>query len=167
LNAGVFFIALFIVMRLINAYGDPAPWSKQQDALFTLLSFLNTTKYPPSLMFGCMTIGPGLIFLALTEGAQSGLSKILMVYGRVPFFYYVLHFYIMHTLCVILFFVSGYGTDKIADPNIPFNFRPADFGYDLWIVYLIWFAIIAALYKPCKWFNKYKATHKQWWLSYV
>lgn len=167
LNAGVFFIALFIVMRLINSYGDPAPWSKQQDALFTLLSFLNTTKYPPSLMFGCMTIGPGLIFLALTEGARSGLSKILMVYGRVPFFYYVLHFYIMHTLCVILFFASGYGTDKIADPNIPFNFRPADFGYDLWIVYLIWLAIIAALYQPCKWFNKYKATHNQWWLSYV
>ncbi|QEC69564.1 DUF1624 domain-containing protein [Panacibacter ginsenosidivorans] len=167
LFSGLTITILFILLRFINMYGDPAQWSVQKDATYTLLSFLNTTKYPPSLMYLCMTIGPALIILALTETAQNRIAKILMIYGRVPFFYYMLHFFIIHTLLVILFYVSGYGTKDIADPNIPFNFRPLHFGYDLGTVYLIWFCVIASLYFPCKWFNKYKTTHSQWWLSYV
>ena len=90
-----------------------------------------------------------------------------MVYGRVPFFYFVMHFYIIRVLSVILFFANGYGAKDIADPAIPFFFRPATFGYDLWVVYMVCFFVIAVLYKPCKWFDNYKRTHTQWWLSYV
>ena len=165
--SGIAVTLVFILLRLVNMYGDPAPWTVQKDGMLTFLSFLNTTKYPPSLMYVCMTLGPALIVLALTETAQNRLAKILMVYGRVPFFYYVLHFFLIHTLLVVLFYWSGCTSKDIVDPNIPFNFRPLHFGYGLPVVYLIWFCVIAALYFPCKWFNRYKATHDQWWLSYV
>jgi len=167
LFSGLIVTVLFILLRYINMYGDPAPWSVQNDGIYTLLSFLNTTKYPPSLMYLCMTLGPALIFLSFTETAQNRLAKILMVYGRVPFFYYVLHFFIIHTLLVIIFYASGYEAKNIVDPNVPFNFRPLHFGFDLGTVYFIWFCVVASLYFPCKWFNKYKATHNKWWLSYV
>ncbi len=167
LSAGIFLTALFIVLRLINKYGDPAPWSQQKDGVYTFLSFLNTTKYPCSLQYLSMTIGPALILLAFIEQAKNRLSKILVVYGRVPFFYYVIHFYLVHIICVILFFASGYGTKDIVDANSPFLFRPFHFGFDLWVVYLIWLFVITVLYWPCKWFQNYKRTHHQWWLSYV
>lgn len=166
-NTGIALIALFIILRFINSYGDPLHWSYQKNALYTFLSFLNTTKYPPSLLYCAMTLGPAFIFLSLKENANGRLSKICMVYGRVPFFYYVLHFFIIHTLCMILFFATGHTADQIRDPNVPFLFRPATFGFDLWIVYVIWFLLVAALYKPSKWFGTYKAAHRQWWLSYV
>lgn len=160
-------ILLFVLLRAVNIYGDPAPWSAQQNGLYTFLSFINTTKYPPSLLFLCMTLGPALIFLAAMESTISGFSKILMVYGKVPFFYFILHFYIIHLLCVVLFFASGYGINDIVDPAIPFYFRPQHFGFDLWVVYLVWLVLIAGLYWPCKWFGNYKATHERWWLSYL
>lgn len=167
LTAGIAVTLLFIILRLINKYGDPVPWSSQKDSLYTLLSFLNTTKYPASLQFLCMTLGPALIILTLIENAKNKFTDILAVYGRVPFFYYVIHFYLIHTICVILFFASGYGAKDIKDPNVPFFFRPFHFGFDLWIVYLIWFFVVAVLYFPCRWFQRYKRTHHQWWLSYV
>ncbi|HRI20244.1 MAG TPA: heparan-alpha-glucosaminide N-acetyltransferase domain-containing protein [Panacibacter sp.] len=167
LAAGVFLTVLFISLRYINQYGDPEPWAQQKDAVFTFLSFLNTTKYPPSLDYLCMTIGPALILLAFIEHMQNKLSKVLIVYGRVPFFYYVIHFFLIHTVCVVFFYATGHGTKDIIDPDSPFFFRPVHFGYDLGIVYLVWLFIITVLYWPCKWFNKYKATHNQWWLSYV
>lgn len=158
---------LFVVVRSVNIYGDPSHWTVQKEGVYTFLSFINTTKYPPSLLYACMTIGPALILLSLTEQAENRLSKILIIYGRVPFFYYILHIFLIHTLCMILFFASGYSVKDIVDPVIPFLFRPKAFGFDLWVVYLIWLCLIVSLYWPCKWFNKYKATHAQWWLSYV
>jgi hypothetical protein len=88
------------------------------------------------------------------------------VFGRVPFFYYVLHLYLIHTLTVIVFFATGYGTKDIVGPG-PFLFRPATFGFDLWVVYVVWIAVILILYPLCKWYNKYKSEHTQWWLSYM
>ena len=167
LSTGVVFILLFIILRFMNQYGDPSHWSLQKEGLYSFLSFLNTSKYPPSLLFCTMTLGPVLIFLSLTENIQNKFSKILTVYGRVPFFYFVLHLYIIRILCIIFFFASGYGVENIIDPAVPFLFRPASFGYDLWVVYLIWICLVMALYKPCKWFNNYKTRHHQWWLSYV
>jgi uncharacterized membrane protein len=161
-------IAAFIILRFINSYGDPVQWSEQpRGAVYTFFSFLNTTKYPPSLMFLCMTLGPAIIALALLESAQNKLSKILITYGRVPFFYYVIHLYVIHFVQVIFFFASGYGWNQVVDTRTPFLFRPLNFGYDLPIVYAVWIFTIVALYWPCKWFNKYKSTHYQWWLSYV
>jgi len=167
LIAGIALTALFIILRFINKYGDPAPWSEQRTTALTLVSFFNTSKYPASLQYLSMTIGPCLILLSLLENIQNRFSKILIVYGRVPFFYYVLHFYLVHLICVIFFFASGYGVKDIVDTQVPFLFRPLHFGFDLWVVYLVWLFVIIVLYKPCKWFYNYKATHKQWWLKYV
>jgi len=167
IKTGIILIVLFIALRFINGYGDPAPWSQQKNALYTLLSFINTTKYPVSLLYSCMTIGPALLILAFIENVQNKFTDILTIYGRVPFLYYVLHFYLIHTIAVIVFFATGHGTNEIIDPNLPFLFRPQHYGYDLWVVYAVWLFVIIVLYWPCKWFNTYRATHHQWWLSYV
>lgn len=161
--------ALFIVLRLNNQYGDPAPWSHQKNELYTAISFLNVTKYPSSLQYGCITLGPALIFLALTEQIKNRFTSVLTIYGRVSFFYYVCHFFLIHILCVIFFFASGYGCSQIIDRTNPFlfYFRPTQFGFNLWFVYAIWIFVIAALYLPCKWFDKYKSRNRKWWLSYV
>jgi len=161
---GSLMITLFIVLRFLKGYGDPGTFSTESNALY---SFLNTSKYPPSLLYAGMTLGPALIALAFLEHVQSGSTKIVAVYGRVPFFYYILHFYILHTLLVIVFFVSGHNHSQIADPNVPFLFRPVHFGYGLAVVYLIWLSVVAVLYLPCRWFNNYKMQHNYWWLSYL
>lgn len=168
LMVGTGLIILFVILRLLNSYGDPAPWSHQpRGTVITLLSFFNTTKYPPSLMYVCMTIGPAILFLALIEKVQSKWGNFFLVYGRVPFFYYVLHFYLIHIFCVIAFFAKGNSSGQIVTPNFPFYFRPPAFGFDLWVVYIIWIAVVLLLYPLCKWYNRYKSTHNQWWLSYL
>ena len=160
-------ILLFLLLRFINQYGDPAPWKIQKDNLYSFLSFLNTTKYPPSLMFSLMTLGPALIFLSFLERSQNRLTGIFSVYGKVPFFYYVIHFYLIHLLTVAAFYATGHNNSQIIDPNTPFLFRPVNFGFELWTVYLIWIFVVVVLYKPCLWFSRYKKAHKQWWLSYI
>ncbi len=158
---------LFIVVRCINMYGDPAPWSAQKNGLYTFFSFLNVSKYPPSLCYTTMTLGPALIFLSLTETVHNKFTKVLSMYGRVPFFYYVLHFYLIHIICVLLFFATGNTAKDIIDLNTPFLFRPQHFGFGLPVVYLLWLLVIVILYKPCKWFDNYRRTHTKWWLSYL
>jgi hypothetical protein len=153
---------LFIALRFFNGYGERAPWDK-----IHFLSFLNTSKYPPSLLYLCMTLGPALIALAFLENVHTWWSKFLSVYGRVPFFYYVLHFYLLHLLLVIVFFATGRTSAEIIDPRLPFLFRPSNFGFGLGVVIFIWLSVVAFLYLPCRWFNKYKLTHSQWWLKYV
>ena len=162
MGTGVALVLLFIVLRYFNSYGDPAPWDKQH-----FLSFINPSKYPPSLLYLCMTLGPSLIALSLLENVYTKWSAVLSVYGRVPFFYYVLHFYLIHLILVIVFFATGHSTAEIIDPQVPFLFRPARFGFGLGIVYLVWLSVVAILYLPCRWFNGYKMTHSQWWLKYL
>jgi len=162
LITGFSLILLFIILRLLKGYGNPGGWDGK-----SLYSFLDTSKYPPSLQYCCMTLGPGIIFLALAENIRAGWSRFVTVYGRVPFFYYILHFYLIHILTVIVFFAMGHTTAQINDPQSIFMFRPVSFGFDLWIVYIIWISIIAVLYLPCRWFNKYKMQQSQWWLRYV
>ncbi|HVM89164.1 MAG TPA: heparan-alpha-glucosaminide N-acetyltransferase domain-containing protein [Puia sp.] len=167
LQLGLGIILLFVVVRFINIYGDRAPWGHQRNIVYTFLSFLNTTKYPPSFLYTCMTLGPGILFLAFIEQAQNKIAQFFIVFGRVPFFYYVLHFFVVHLLTVIVFFATGYTMKDLIPKNTPFLFRPDNFGFSLWVVYLIWASIIIGLYPLCKWYNKYKSTHQQWWLSYV
>jgi uncharacterized membrane protein len=167
LTIGFAVTIFFIVLRLINSYGDPSHWSTQKNGLYTFFSFLNCSKYPPSLCYLSMTIGPALIFLSLIETVQNKFTNILSMYGRVPFFYYVLHFYLIHIICVILFYATGHTSKDIIDVNTPFFFRPLNFGFNLWIVYAIWLFVIVVLYKPCKWFDNYRKSHRQWWLSYL
>ena len=167
LRTGFCLISLFIALRFINAYGDPFPWTVQRNSIISFLSFLNVNKYPPSLMYSCMTIGPALIALALFENIQNSFTRFFTVYGRVPFFYYILHFYLIHFICVIFFFSLGHTMKDAFGPTIPFGFRPATFGYSLWVVYLIWIFVVLSLYPLCKKYNRYKSTHSQWWLSYL
>jgi uncharacterized membrane protein len=161
LITGTSLIVLFIILRFTNVYGDASLYQKG------LFSFLNTSKYPPSLQYSCMTLGPALIALSLLENATGKWTKVISIYGNVPFFYYVLHFYLLHSLLVVAFFASGYSTAQIADPKIPFFFRPAAFGFSLPVVYLIWLCVVAALYFPCRWFGRYKKKYHSLWLKYV
>jgi uncharacterized membrane protein len=160
-------IALFIIFRFINAYGDTRNWAPQKTGLLTFLSFINTTKYPPSLQYLCMTLGPAIIVLALIEKIQNKFTSFLTTYGRVPFFYYILHIYLIHLLCVAAFFITGHSANQITDKDSPFLFRPAKFGFSLSVVYLVWIFVVMILYPLCRWYNNYKATHNKWWLSYL
>ncbi|MCW4467450.1 heparan-alpha-glucosaminide N-acetyltransferase domain-containing protein [Flavobacterium sp. MFBS3-15] len=168
LSTGFAVISLFVLLRLSNGYGDPKPWTEQKDAMYTFLSFLNVNKYPPSLMYACMTLGPAMIALALLENVRNRVTDILNIFGRVPFLYYLAHIYIIHLLCVVLFYAEGYTFADNFKLDMAFGFRPKEnFGFSLGIVYLIWILVVALCWFPTKWYEKYKRTHKKWWLSYI
>jgi uncharacterized membrane protein len=167
LRVGLGLLAAFLVLRAFNWYGDPAPWSVQKTSMLTVLSFLNVTKYPCSLMYLCMTLGPALIMLSLTEGVKNRFTSVIVVYGNVPFFYYVIHWYLLGLSTIIIFFLQGYGTGQIVTPGDPFRFDPPGFGLTLAGVYGVWLVAVVLLYWPCKWFSEYKRVNKKWWLSYV
>lgn len=164
---GIAATLLFFILRLVNYYGDPFPWIAQKENWRTFLSFFNVTKYPPSLLFTLLTLGPVLIFLAFTEIVDNKFTRFVSVYGKVPFFYFITHFYLIHLLSAITVLASGYTWQQATDDKLFFKFRPLDFGFELGWVYLIWIIIVLALYKPCKWFGNYKTSNKTWWLSYL
>ena len=170
IGTGVGLLALFAVLRFTNLYGDPVDWSSQKNALYTFLSFMNVQKYPPSLLFMCATIGPALIFLGLVKNTGSRLAKIFIIYGRVPMFYYIIHFYVLSSINIILYLSRGH---TIAEglkgvPGMPWKFVAPGEGYSLAVAYAIWIAVLIALYPLCKWYDKYKTSHKEkWWLSYL
>ena len=170
IGIGTGLILLFIILRFTNLYGDPAPWSSQpRGTVYTFLSFLNLNKYPPSLLFLCMTIGPGMLFLAFIEKVQNGFTKIMNVYGRVPMFYYILHFYIIHIIVVIVFYLQGFGTKDIVPEGLPFFFKPNGLGFGLLGVYTIWLFVVVLLYPVCKKYDQYKTANvkEKRWLSYI
>jgi uncharacterized membrane protein len=169
LYTGLWLVGIFLVLRYFNLYGNPRDWQAGGGCWKSVFEFLNTSKYPPSLLYLCMTLGPACIFLSFTENIRTGWSRFVSVYGQVPFFYYILHFYLLHIILVIVFFASGYSVAEIYDPQVFFAiyFRPLDFGYNLWVVYAIWIAVVLLLYFPCRWFSLYKKEHTQWWLRYV
>lgn len=165
ISTGLIAVLAFFVIRWINVYGDLVPWTEQKDGMTTILSFFNVTKYPPSLLYLCMTIGPALLMLAWLEKVKAGWTNIVGVYGRVPMFYYLLHFFTIHVLCILLFFATGRPISDIAAGN--FAFRPNDFGFSLPIVYLIWIAVVAGLYPLCRKYDHFKQHNKRWWTGYL
>ena len=163
----------FVVIRALNGYGDPQPWAVQHSPIYTVLSFLNTIKYPPSLDFLLMTLGPSLLALAWFDRPGLKPSNPLVVIGRVPLFYFVVHFYAAHAAAAFLA-LARYGTGALAFifqpvPSVggPSELFPAQFGYDLWVAYLVWAIIVLALYPACRWFAAIKAKRHDWWLSYL
>jgi uncharacterized membrane protein len=162
-------ILFFIVLRATNLYGNPEHWSTQKNGLFTVLSFIDTHKYPPSLLYMCMTIGPAILFIAWAGNIRNALTRFITVYGRVPFFYYILHFYLIHLLSTIAFLTRGHSlNEKInTPPGFDLKYVIPGEGYNLWVVYGVWLFVVLSLYPLCKWFSDYKRTHKQWWLSYL
>lgn len=169
---GLGIVLLFVVLRFVNIYGNPAPWSAQKNAALTLLSFLNLNKYPPSLLYMCMTIGPALLMLAGLERMNNGVTRVLRTYGRTAFFYYLIHFYLIHLISTICFFARGHSLGEaigFATKNqFPFLFVMPGEGVNLTLTYLIWVLIVAGLYPLCKWYDRYKTGHpEKWWLSYL
>ena len=162
-------IALFIILRAINIYGNPDPWSGQSSATFSLLSFLNTTKYPPSLLYTLMTLGPAILFLALSEKLSGGFVRAIIHIGRVPMFFYILHLYLIHVIAMFAAEFSGYNwTDMILQRRTWIDPQLKGYGFSLGVTYLVWIGIILLLYPLCKWYDKYKTKHKEkWWLSYL
>jgi uncharacterized membrane protein len=164
---GSAFLLLFLILRSINHYGDPLHWYLTRNQFYSWLAFFNLTKYPPSLDYIALTVGASMILLGLLDRVSKNSFPFLRVFGRVPFFYYVVHLYLIHALTVILFFVQGYQAKDITPQHSPFMFRPDNFGFGLAGVYLLWIAVILMLYPLCKGYDQYKTTHKQWWLSYL
>ena len=162
-------IALFIILRSFNLYGDPHAWMQQSSSIFSILSFLNTTKYPPSLHFLLMTIGPALIFLSASANVQSKFSKPVIVFGKVPFFFYIIHLYFIHALAAVFLVYQGQNWDAyILSAREITSGRLGNFGVRLDAVYVIWILVIVMLYPLCRWYQVYKSNHPQkQWLSYL
>lgn len=157
---------LFIVIRALNGYGDPAPWTPQRTGALTIASFLNARKYPPSLDFLLMTLGPSLIALALVERTRSRVATWLSVFGRVPLFYYVVHIFAAHLLAMALFSFQG-GFVRRINVITEAGSLPAWYGVSLPGVYAAWIAVVVMMYPLCRWFARLKDQRKDWWLSYL
>jgi uncharacterized membrane protein len=163
--------AAFVVVRAINIYGDPVRWSHQSSAVFTVLSFLNVTKYPPSLDFLLMTLGPAMAVMAWLEKFHFRSTNPLMVFGRVPFFYYGAHLLLAHLISIGMNF-ARYGAKAfllIAPPSMgsPSELFPVGYGFPLWTVYAVWVVVLLLLYPVCLWFARLKQRRHDWWLTYL
>ncbi|MEP6737443.1 MAG: heparan-alpha-glucosaminide N-acetyltransferase domain-containing protein [Chryseolinea sp.] len=162
-------IALFVVMRLINGYGDPIQWSSQSNPVFTILSFFNVYKYPPSLAYVLITMGPAFLFLAFAENWKGKFASGVTSLGRVPMFYYIIHIYAIHILAMFAAMATGFSaSDMTFNTWVTDSRNLKGYGFSLWTVYLVWIVLIIALLPLCKWYDHYKQRNKEkWWLSYL
>lgn len=167
--SGITILLLFIIIRYTNWYGDPSTWSVQKNTLFTFMSFINVTKYPVSLLYTLMTLGPVLILLAWIENLKKGALNPFRIVGRVPMFYYILHFFLIHfsALCAYTIITGVSWSDLDFHFSKGFGGIPPGAGYSLGWVYVAWLSIVITLYPLCKWYHRYKSTHNDWWLSYI
>jgi hypothetical protein len=137
----------------------------------TILSFLRTTKYPPSLAFLLMTLGPAILLLAWFERVRLNSINPMLIFGRVPLFFFIVHLYVIHALAfplaLLRFGEASFLRNPLPSLGGSANLYPADFGYDLWVVYLVWVAVLVVLYPVCLWFARVKERRKDWWLGYL
>lgn len=169
LRLGIVLSVAFIVLRSLNIYGNPVPWSTQRSPAFTLLSFLNTNKYPPSLLYLLMTLGPALLFLCAVDGGTPRFLRPALTIGKVPMFYYLLHIPLIHLIALIVCYARYGQVYWMFQSNTIQQFPitpPPGWGYPLPIVYLLWAFVVAALYPLCRWFAALKQRHSDEWLSY-
>ena len=160
---------LFIVIRAINVYGDPSGWSPEKNIVYAMPSFVNTTKYPPSLLFLLMTLGPSIIALIIFESRSSygRIGQFFITFGRVPLFFYLLQWYTAHIISVLLHLAFGKPVGWLFRSPVDFSAPPAGVGFNLAIVYVAWIVGVLLLYPLCKWFAGVKQRRKDWWLSYL
>ena len=166
---GIGFILLFLIIRGINKYGDLLPWEPFGSLAQTAMSFMNPTKYPPSLSYILMTLGPSMILIANAESWKGKFANFLQVFGRVPFFYYILHLYLIHLLAMFAAELSGKGWElMILSDWVTEVEALKGYGFNLLVTYIVWIFVVLSLYPLCRWFDRYKSAHKdQWWLSYL
>jgi len=170
LRAGLCLTAAFVGLRVINLYGDPFPWTSQATSALTAVSFLNLTKYPPSLLFLLMTLGPALLILRALDGGTPRLLRPLLVFGRVPLFYFLLHFPLIHLLAVVWCYAqNGAAHWMFESPDLgsyPFT-PPPGWGLPLPAIYALWMLVVLMLYPVCRWFASVKARRTEAWLGYL
>lgn len=167
---GVGSLLFFLLLRGLNVYGDPNPWTYQRNNIYTVLSFLNLTKYPPSLLYLCATLGISFLLLGSFETANPDKSKPLIVFGRVPMFYYVVHIYIVHLLAMGAAILTGHSWKSMIfyEWVVDSPVLEGSYGFSLGTVYIIWIIIVAGLYPLCMKFEQFKIENKhRWWVSYV
>ena len=165
LRAGIAMTAAFLLLRAFDGYGDPNHWQWQQAGPgATVIDFFNTTKYPPSLLFLLMTLGPAAMLCGVADKITGVIKESLVMFGRVPFAFYVAHFFLIHTLSVILGRLQGFSFRQMMTV---FLFYPKGYGVGLTGVYVVWMLVIAILYPYCRWVAAVKARRRDWWLSYL
>ena len=161
LRIGLAALSLFVIIRFINIYGDPSLWAHQKSALFTFLSFINTTKYPPSLLFTLLFLGITFLVVFISDKVNNRFTEILSVYGRVPLFYFIIHLFIIHSLMFVMLFLQGFGSKDLLF-GVFNNGRPkTGGGVELPVIYIIWLSVVLLLYPVCKWYGRYKDEHKE------
>lgn len=161
LRSGMAVLSAFIIIRAINIFGDPSGWSLQKNWFFTFLSFINVSKYPPSLLFTFLFTGITLILLSVSETYKLRLSGMISVYGRVPLFYFIIHLFIIHATMFLVLFIQGFGTEDFVFGAFK-NGRPeTGGGTGLTLIYIIWIVLVLFLYPVCKWFGEYKAAQPE------
>jgi len=167
---GISLCALFVALRFADVYGDPVPWSPEKSALWTMISFLNTNKYPPSLLFLLMTLGPALLLLRAFDHGVPALLRPALIIGKVPLFFYVLHFYLIHLLAVVASYLRyGEAGEMFRSPDVghfPFS-EPPDWGSSVPVVYLLWALVVLIMFPLCRWYAGVKRRRTDWWLSYL
>jgi uncharacterized membrane protein len=170
LRLGILLTIGFVILRAVNIYGDPSRWATQRASAYTVLSFLNTTKYPPSLLFLLMTLGPALLFLWAVDTHTPRILRPVLIMGKVPMFYYLLHFALIHTLAVIICYARyGHIHWMFESPDLahyPVTFPPG-WGLPLPLVYLIWAFVVIAMYPLCRWYAVVKQRSNNPLLSYL
>ncbi len=170
LYVGLGAIVLFVLLRFSNIYGDPFPWSVQRNAVFTVLSFIKVLKYPPSLLYILMTLGPALVFLSLSEGKLNTVTEKISTFGRVPMFYYLVHIFFIHLLAMAAVVALGHKwSDMVVQTWVTSSPDLKGYGFSLPVVYAIWLGTVILLYPLCKWYDGYKRAHQgeYRWLSYL
>lgn len=166
---GLTSIALFFVVRYSNIYGNPSPWKDYPGLIKDTFSFMDPNKYPPSLLYLLMTLGAAFLFLANSENLKGKIVNFFSTFGRVPFFYYILHIYLIHLAALVTAEICGFGWKSMLLSDWV-SFVPAlkGFGFPLWVVYVVWIGIIVLAYPLCKKFDDYKKNNRhKWWLSYL
>lgn len=161
-------LMIFGVLRLLNIYGEPIPWTAQKNTILTGLSFINVSKYPPSLLFSLVTLGTMFLFLAYAEKSTEGIARFFKVYGKVPLFYFISHFLLIHILLLFVLLWQGFSWAELDFASGTFG-RPKDAasGLPLSYIFVIWVGIVVVLYRPCIWFAAYKRRTHSLWLKYL
>jgi uncharacterized membrane protein len=165
LRIGMGMVIAFILIRALNVYGDPNAWEFDPSSIAaSIMSFLGTTKYPPSLLYILMTLGPAAILCAFAERFRGPIKDVLVTFGRAPLAFYLAHLYLIHAAAILLGIAQGFAAQQFLTP---YRFFPKGYGVGLLGVYLIWIAVVVILYPLCRWVAAVKARRQDWWLSYV
>jgi len=165
---GIGAILLFFILRIPNIYGEAKQWTSQRNAVYTFLSIINVTKYPPSLLYVLIMLGPALIFLAATEKIAGKISDYIVRLGRVPMFYYMLHLYVIHFVAGVTAALTGYHFTDLVFSQSNDGSALKGFGFNIFAVYAFWICIVLAMFPVCLWYERYKRNNRdKWWLSYM